>query len=55
MFTIWGKTHRHCDGLARREFLQVGALDLGGLTLTQLLQAEASGGTTAKRPRKSVI
>jgi hypothetical protein len=54
MFTIWGKTHRHCDGLARREFLQVGALGLGGLTLAQLLQAEASGATTAKRP-KSVI
>lgn len=54
MFTVWGKQHRHCDGLARREFLQVGALGLGGLTLSQLLQAEAAGAATAKRP-KSVI
>src|SRR5688572_30398252 len=54
MFTVWGKQYRHCDGLARREFLQVGALGLGGLTLAQLLQAEATGATTAKRP-KSVI
>jgi hypothetical protein len=53
MFKIRGKTHQHCDGLARREFLQVGALGFGGLTLAHLLQAEA-GGASAKRP-KSVI
>jgi hypothetical protein len=54
MLTITGKTHRHCDGLARRELLQIGALGLGGLTLAQLLRAEASGATRAQRP-KSVI
>lgn len=54
MFTVWGKQQRHCDGLARREFLQVGTLGLGGLTLAQLLQAEAAGTATTKRP-KSVI
>jgi hypothetical protein len=54
MFTLWGRWQRHCDGLARREFLRVGTLGVGGLTLAQLLQAEASGANTPKRP-KSVI
>jgi hypothetical protein len=40
-------------GLNRREFLRVGALGLGGLTLADLLRAEASG-PAAPRPR-SVI
>ncbi|WP_425614423.1 DUF1501 domain-containing protein [Anatilimnocola sp. NA78] len=30
-----------CNGTSRREFLQIGALGLGGLTLSQLLAAEA--------------
>lgn len=30
-----------CDGIARRNFLQIGALGLGGLTLPQLLQSQA--------------
>src|SRR5262249_13233388 len=37
--------------LSRRSFLQIGTLSMGGLTLPQLLRAEATGGT---RP-KSVI
>lgn len=42
-----------CDGLRRREFLQIGSLALGGITLSQLLAAEAKG--AAKRSHKSVI
>jgi hypothetical protein len=42
-----------CDGLARREFLQIGALGLGGLTLSQLLATEAQAATG--RSHKSVI
>jgi hypothetical protein len=42
MFTIFGNAHRHCDGVSRREFLTAGALALGGLTLADLLRAEAS-------------
>src|SRR5205823_50561 len=39
--------------LSRRHFLQIGALGVGGLTLPQLLRAEASAGS---RPsQKSVI
>ena len=54
MFTLWGRQHTLCGGIARREFLSVGALGIGGLTLAELLRAEASGATTAPRP-KSVI
>lgn len=47
-----------CDGLDRRSFLQIGALGLGGLSLSQLLQAEANAGvsTHGRKPgAKSVI
>ena len=42
-----------CNGLRRREFLQIGSLTLGGLTLQQLLAAEAKSGV--KNGHKSVI
>ena len=44
MFTIHGNTYRHCDGHQRREFLTAGALAVGGLTLADLLRAEAAQG-----------
>ena len=31
-----------CDGLSRRNFLRIGSLGLGGLSLTDLLRAEAA-------------
>ncbi len=50
MFTFFGKPYRHCDGISRRQFLTAGALGLGGLTLADLLRAEAAAGkgTTSK-------
>lgn len=33
-----------CDGISRREFLKIGGLALGGLTLTDMLAAEAQAG-----------
>jgi len=42
-----------CNGLKRREFLQIGSLALGGITLGQLLAAEAAAGT--RSTHKSVI
>ncbi|MGL4551176.1 MAG: DUF1501 domain-containing protein [Gemmataceae bacterium] len=42
-----------CDGRSRREFLRLGALGLGGLTLPALLRAEARAGV--QRSHKSVI
>lgn len=44
MLTIFGKPYRHCDGITRRHFLTAGALGLGGLTLANLLRAEAHAG-----------
>ncbi len=42
MFTIRDRANdRNCEGYARREFLKVGALGLGGLTLPGLLAARA--------------
>jgi hypothetical protein len=35
----------HCDGLPRREWLRVGSLAMGGLTLPSLLRAEAARNT----------
>ena len=42
-----------CDGLSRRSFLRLGGLGLGGLTLPQLLRAEAAQG--AGKSRKALI
>lgn len=41
MFTIQGPPYKHCDGQTRRQFLMAGALGLGGLTLADVLRAEA--------------
>ncbi len=42
-----------CDGVSRRDFLKIGGLALGGLSLPQLLSAEAKAGVG--RSHKSVI
>ena len=45
MLTLWGPggDNRYCDGRSRREFLKLGGLAMGGLSLPELLQAEARG------------
>ncbi len=53
MLSIPGGAHRMCDGVSRRNFLRIGALGLGGLTLPQLLRAEEQNGTG--RSHKAVI
>jgi len=49
MLTIFGRSDRKsssfCDGTTRRNFLKIGGMVMGGLTLPQLLQAEAEAGT----------
>ena len=42
-----------CDGVSRRDFLRLGSLGLGGLSLAQLLETEARAGT--RNTRKAVI
>lgn len=45
MLTIFGKRRRpFCDGVTRREFLQLGGLAMGGLALPQILKAESAAG-----------
>lgn len=41
MLTIYGERQRFCDGVSRRNFLKIGAFGLAGLTLPDLLAAEA--------------
>ncbi len=56
MLTLLGQpdNQQFCDGMSRRNFLRIGGLGWGGLTLSQLLAADARAESTAKRP-KSVI
>ncbi len=54
MLKIYGKSSGgFCDGISRRNFLKIGALGLGGLSLPQLLRAEAQSGV--RRSHKAVI
>jgi hypothetical protein len=56
MLTIFDPVNerkRFCDGVSRRSFLKIGGLALGGLSLPQLLQAEAQAVTG--KSHKSVI
>jgi hypothetical protein len=54
------RLHHHgvrlCDGLSRRDWLHVGGIGLGGLTLPRLLQARAHAAESSRPPTaKSVI
>ena len=54
MLSLFGPQRQAlCDGIARRDFLRIGSLAMGGLSLPQLLNAESQNGT--KRGFKSVI
>ncbi len=52
MWNLFGSSRRYCDGLSRRTFMQVGGLAVGGLSLADVLAAEAGSGT---KRHKSVI
>jgi hypothetical protein len=53
MLSILGHPKRLCQGYTRRELLTIGALGIGGLTLPDLLRAEARQGRDASR--KAII
>ena len=42
MLTIPGSPNRLCDGISRREFLQIGGLGTAGLALPELFRAQAA-------------
>ena len=48
-----GRGSGFCDGVSRRNFLKIGALGMGGLSLPGLLAAESASGLT--RSHKAVI
>src|SRR5258708_6271695 len=51
-----GRHRSRCDGVSRRDFLQIGALGAVGLTLPDLLCAQAQSPTSNRGPRaQSVI
>ena len=56
MLRVLGRSSRLCDGVTRRDLLQVGAISaLAGVTLPRLLQAEAESGRNGSGSAKSVI
>ncbi len=57
MLRIWGTPHRFCDGVTRRDFLQIGAFG-AGLTLADLLRgraAQAAAKSQSPRSYKAAI
>jgi uncharacterized protein (DUF1501 family) len=40
----FGSTTGYCDGVSRRSFMKLGAMTIGGLTLADLMRAEAAAG-----------
>src|SRR5437868_4429826 len=55
MLTIHGTQQRSCDGLSRRDFLKVGALSVGGLTLADLLRLRARAAEPGTRGKAIIM
>nr|MCS5629911.1 DUF1501 domain-containing protein [Pirellulaceae bacterium] len=48
MLTIYGRkprSNRFCDGHSRRDFLKIGGMAMGGLSLSQMFQADSEAAT----------
>jgi hypothetical protein len=51
VLTLSGKTHgKLCDGVSRRDFMRIGGLAMGGLSLPELLKAEAEATASSATP-----
>lgn len=55
MFNLFGNSQsgRFCDGVSRRNFLRIGGMAMAGLSLPDLLRAEAAAGASATK--KNII
>ena len=56
MLEIFGKSDKkstHCDGYSRRDFLKIGGMAAGGLSLDQLMAMESQSGSSSSH--KSII
>ena len=49
MLTFWGNSQRFCDGMSRRNFLQIGAFG-AGLTLADVLRVQAAKNDPTTKP-----
>lgn len=49
------RRHRNCEGTTRRDFMQVGALGLGGMTLPHLLRARAEAAAAGKEVKDTSV
>jgi hypothetical protein len=54
MFTLLGARQRFCDGISRRNFLQIGALG-AGLTLADVLRLRAAAGNTRTSAKAAIF
>src|SRR2546423_8889669 len=61
MLTLWGAKQRFCDGISRRNFLQIGAFG-AGLTLADMLRSNAAASliprsvtATRARPKSAIM
>src|SRR3954462_4066019 len=52
MLRFLGSSHAYCDGVSRRNFLQIGAFG-AGLTLADLLRAQSAQAAARKQPSRS--
>jgi hypothetical protein len=55
MLNLWGSAYRLCDGIGRRDFLRVGALGFGGLTMADIFRLRAQGANPTAAAHKAVI
>jgi hypothetical protein len=55
MIDVHGPAVRLCDGIRRRDFLRIGALGYFGLTLPQLMRAEAAMPPTKRREAACIL
>ena len=56
MLSLLGRPSRMCDGVSRREFLRIGGLALGGMSMADIFRAEAAQrAVTGRSPSKKAI
>jgi hypothetical protein len=55
MLRISGRLIRTCEGVSRRNFLQVGSLAVGGLTLPNLLRAQEQAAAAGQPVKKKAV
>ena len=48
--SVGGKGGGFCDGIARRDFIRIGAMGIGGLTTANLLEAAAAWSNSGTGP-----